>query len=282
MTTPARTISVAFVRRALAALLSEAAWKLPTDYVAALRRARQQEAAALGREIIEILLTNADRARAERLPSCQDTGMAIIFVEVGQQVHLVGGDLNAAIEEAVRQAYRPLRKSVVADPILRENTGDNTPPIVHYAIVPGHHVRLRVMLKGFGAELMSRLAMFPPAVGVDGVKQFVVETVERAGPNACPPVIVGVGLGGSFDTVGLLAKKALLRRLGTPNPAPHLAALERELLDEINALGIGPQGFGGTVTALGVHVEAAPTHIAALPVAVNLNCSAPRRAEVIL
>ncbi|MDQ7029237.1 MAG: fumarate hydratase [Ardenticatenia bacterium] len=277
-----RTISVDFVRRKLTALLSQAAWQLPEDYLAALRQAHEQEIAPLGQEIIRLLLVNADRAQAERLPSCQDTGMAILFIEVGQEVRFVGGDVNTAIEEAVRQAYRPLRKSVVADPLLRQNTGDNTPPIVHYAIVPGHHVRLRVMLKGFGAELMSRLAMFPPSVGVEGVKRFVVETVKEAGPNACPPVIVGVGLGGSFDTVALLAKRALMRPLGTSNPTPHLAALEQELLEDINALGIGPQGFGGTVTALGVHVVAAPTHIAALPVAVNLNCSAPRRAEVLL
>ena len=277
-----REISVAHLQRKLTALLSEAAYRLPDDYLKALQEAHRREAAVLGRDIITLLLDNAALAEAERLPTCQDTGMAIIFLEVGQDVHFVGGDLHAALNEAVREAYRPLRKSVIDDPIRRQNTGDNTPPIVHWEIVPGHHVRVRVLLKGFGAEMMSRLAMLTPAAGVEGVKRFVVETVEQAGPNACPPVIVGVGLGGSFDTVGLLAKKALLRPLGTSNPAPHLAALEGELLDAVNALGIGPQGFGGTVTALGVHVEAAPTHIAALPVAVNLNCSAPRRAEVLL
>ncbi len=277
-----REISVAHLQRKLTALLSEAAYRLPDDYLKALQEAHRREAAVLGRDIITLLLDNAALAEAERLPTCQDTGMAIIFLEVGQDVHFVGGDLHAALNEAVREAYRPLRKSVIDDPIRRQNTGDNTPPIVHWEIVPGHHVRVRVLLKGFGAEMMSRLAMLPPAAGLEGVKRFVVETVEQAGPNACPPVIVGVGLGGSFDTVGLLAKKALLRPLGTSNPAPHLAALEGELLDAVNALGVGPQGFGGTVTALGVHVEAAPTHIAALPVAVNLNCSAPRRAEVLL
>ncbi len=277
-----REISVAHLQRKLTALLSEAAYRLPDDYLKALQEAHRREAAVLGRDIITLLLDNAALAEAERLPTCQDTGMAIIFLEVGQDVHFVGGDLHAALNEAVREAYRPLRKSVIDDPIRRQNTGDNTPPIVHWEIVPGHHVRVRVLLKGFGAEMMSRLAMLPPAAGLEGVKRFVVETVEQAGPNACPPVIVGVGLGGSFDTVGLLAKKALLRPLGTSNPAPHLAALEEELLDAVNALGIGPQGFGGTVTALAVHVEAAPTHIAALPVAVNLNCSAPRRAEVLL
>ncbi len=277
-----REISVAHLQRKLTALLSEAAYRLPDDYLKALQEAHRREAAVLGRDIITLLLDNAALAEAERLPTCQDTGMAIIFLEVGQDVHFVGGDLHAALNEAVREAYRPLRKSVIDDPIRRQNTGDNTPPIVHWEIVPGHHVRVRVLLKGFGAEMMSRLAMLPPAAGLEGVKRFVVETVEQAGPNACPPVIVGVGLGGSFDTVGLLAKKALLRPLGTSNPEPHLAALEQELLEAVNALGIGPQGFGGTVTALAVHVEAAPTHIAALPVAVNLNCSAPRRAEVLL
>jgi fumarate hydratase subunit alpha len=180
----------------------------------------------------------------------------------------------------VREAYRPLRKSVIDDPLLRNNTGDNTPPIVYYNLVPGDQLKITLMMKGFGAEMMSRLEMFPPAVGLSGVKRFVVETVEKAGPNACPPVIVGVGLGSSFEGVAMLAKKALLRPLDQPNPRTHLATLERELMDEINALGIGPQGFGGSVTALAVHIESFPTHIAALPVAVNLNCSAPRRATI--
>jgi fumarate hydratase subunit alpha len=197
-------------------------------------------------------------------------------------VHFTAGDLHEAIEEGVRLAYKNLRKSVVADPLLRANSGDNTPPILHTELVPGNQVQITLLMKGFGAEMMSRLNMLPPSAGEAGVKQFVLNTVELAGPNACPPVIVGVGLGSSFDGVAHLAKKALLRPLGTPNPADHLAQLERELLAEINDLGIGPQGLGGTVTALAVHIESYPTHIAALPVAVNLNCSAPRRATILI
>ncbi|RTH14305.1 fumarate hydratase [Thermus scotoductus] len=277
-----RAVPVERVRDAVASLLEEAACRLPRDYLEALEAARAQEESPLGASVLDFLLANARLAEAERVATCQDTGMAVLFLEIGQEVLFTEGDLFTALEEGVRRAYRGLRKSVVQDPLLRENTQDNTPPIVHYEIVPGDRVRIRALLKGFGAELMSALAMLPATAGEEGVKRFVLETVERAGPNACPPVIVGVGLGGSFDRVALLAKKALLRPLGTPNPKPHLAQLEKELLEAINALGIGPQGFGGRVTALAVHVESYPTHIAALPVAVNLNCSAPRRAEVIL
>lgn len=277
-----RAVPVERVRDAVASLLEEAACRLPRDYLEALEVARAQEESPLGASVLDFLLANARLAEAERVATCQDTGMVVLFLEIGQEVLFTQGDLFTALEEGVRRAYRGLRKSVVQDPLLRENTQDNTPPIVHYEIVPGDRVRIRALLKGFGAELMSALAMLPATAGEEGVKRFVLETVERAGPNACPPVIVGVGLGGSFDSVALLAKKALLRPLGTPNPKPHLAQLEKELLEAINALGIGPQGFGGRVTALAVHVESYPTHIAALPVAVNLNCSAPRRAEVIL
>lgn len=277
-----REVAVAEIRRAVHALLREAAYRLPQDYLDALRQARTREVSDLGRSVLTLLLDNTRYAEAERIPTCQDTGMVILDVEVGQDVHFTGGDLNRALEEAVRQAYRDLRKSVVNDPLLRQNTGDNTPPIVHYHIVPGDRVRIIALTKGFGAELMSALRMFPPSAGVEGVKRFVLETVERAGPNACPPVIVGVGLGGSFDSVAYLAKKALMRPLGQPSPHPHLARLEEELLAEINRLGIGPAGLGGRVTALAVHVESYPTHIAALPVAVNLNCSAPRRAVITL
>lgn len=275
-----RDIHVQDVRKQVTALLRRAVYELPADYVTALRASRAVEPSPVGGEIIELLLQNVDVAQTERIPTCQDTGMVIFFVEVGQEVHFVGGDVNQALQEAVRDAYADLRKSVVGDPLLRQNTGDNTPALIHWALTPGDRLRITALQKGFGAELMSRLAMFPPAVGEEGVKSFVVETVAAAGPNACPPVIVGVGLGGSFDTVGLLAKKALLRPIGQAHPQPHLARLEQELLDAINATGIGPGGLGGRVTALAVHVEAAATHIAALPVAVNLNCSAPRRAVV--
>ncbi len=277
-----REIPVTEVQAVVAELIETSAYRLPADYLEALRLAETREQSPTGQSILLTLQDNAALAEAERIPTCQDTGMAIIALEVGQDVHFVGGALNGALEAAVREAYGPLRKSVLADPIERVNTGDNTPPLVHTEIVPGDRVRVTVMMKGFGAEMMSRLRMLPPAAGLAGAKAFIVETVERAGPNACPPVIVGVGLGGSFDSVAWLAKKALLRSLGEPNPKPHLAALEREWLAAINDLGIGPQGFGGTVTALAVHIESQATHIAALPVAVNLNCSAPRRATRML
>jgi fumarate hydratase subunit alpha len=275
-----REINVRRVQAAVESAIARSAYELPADYQQALAAARQREQSALGQSILLMLQDNAAYAQAEQIPTCQDTGMAIIWLEVGQDVHFTGGSLAAALNAAVSQAYRPLRKSVVGDPLQRENTGDNTPPVIHTHLVPGDRVELTVMMKGFGAEMMSRLQMLPPAAGEQGVKKFVLETVEQAGPNACPPLIIGVGLGSSFDGVGLLAKKALLRPLGEPNPEPHLARLEQEWLAAINALGIGPQGLGGTVTALAVHIESYPTHIAALPVAVNLNCSAPRRITI--
>lgn len=275
-----RHLPVATIGEAVQTLLTTSVYQLPHDYLTAMQRAQQQESSALGNQIILMLLDNAAYAQTEQIPTCQDTGMALLYLDIGQEVHFTGGDLNVALQEAVRNAYTNLRKSVIDDPLLRRNTGDNTPAILHYNLVPGDRVRITVLMKGFGAELMSRLQMFPPAVGVAGIKRFVLETIELAGPNACPPLIVGVGLGGSFDTVAHLAKQALLRPIGQSNAQPHLAELEADLLTAINALGIGPQGFGGQTTALAVHVEAYATHIAALPVAVNLNCSAPRRATV--
>ena len=245
-----------------------------------MRTARQEELSPTGQDVIELLLDNAAYAESETIPTCQDTGMAILFVEVGQEVHFSGGGIEAALQDATRDAYADLRKSVVSDPLLRVNSGDNTPALIHWEIVAGDGLRISTLQKGFGAELMSRVQMFPPAVGEEGLQQFVLDTIESAGPNACPPLIVGVGIGGSLDTVGLAAKKALLRPLGCPNPEPHVAKLEAEVLEAINRLGIGPQGLGGVVTALAVHVEVLATHIAALPIAVNLNCSAPRRATL--
>jgi fumarate hydratase subunit alpha len=262
--------------------IAECAYQLPQDYLQALKTAQGREQSPVGQTIIQMLRDNATLAETERIPTCQDTGMVILSLEIGQDIHFTGGSLGSALETAVREAFRPLRKSVVADPLQRQNSGDNTPPIIYYDLVPGDQLRIDLMLKGFGAEMMSRLRMLPPAAGLSGVKEFVLETVEQAGPNACPPIIVGVGLGSSFDGVALLAKKALMRPLAELNPKPHLAQLEQELLDEINGLGIGPQGFGGTVTALAVHINSFPTHIAALPVAVNLNCSAPRRTTIII
>ncbi len=277
-----RTVSVRSVEQAVVRLLRDCVCRLPPDYLSALREAEVREASPLGRRVLRMLLDNAELADRAHVPTCQDTGIPVLFVEVGQDVHFVDGCLREALEAAVREAYRDLRKSVVRDPLLRENTGDNTPPVVHYEIVPGDRVRIATLVKGFGAEMTSAVRMLPATAGEPEVKRFVVDVVQRAGPNACPPLIVGVGLGSSFDGVALLAKKALLRPLGVPNPKPHLARLERELLEAINATGVGPQGLGGTCTALAVHVEAYPTHIAALPVAVNLNCSAPRRGEVVL
>ena len=275
-----RTIEVAEVRKKVGELLRHSAHSLPEDYLEAMRRARVEEQSPSGQEVIEILLENASYAEAETVPTCQDTGMAILFVEVGQEVRFSGGEIGAALQDATRDAYSDLRKSVVSDPLLRVNSGDNTPALIHSEIVAGDGLRISTLQKGFGAELMSRVQMFPPAIGEEGVHDFVLETIETAGPNACPPLIVGVGIGGSLDTVGLAAKKALLRPIGSVSEAPHVAKLEGELLDAINGLGIGPQGLGGFVTALAVHVEVLATHIAALPLAVNLNCSAPRRATL--
>ena len=275
-----RTIDVREVRQAVGELLRCSAHSLPDDYLDAMRTARRREHSPTGQEVIELLLENAAYAEAETIPTCQDTGMAILFVEVGQDVHFSGGEIGAALQDATRDAYADLRKSVVSDPLLRVNSGDNTPALIHWQIVAGEGLRIRSLQKGFGAELMSRVQMFPPAVGEEGVRRFVLETVEKAGPNACPPLIVGVGIGGSLDTVGMAAKKALLRPIGSVSPALHVAKLESDLLEAINRLGIGPQGLGGIVTALAVHVETLATHIAALPMAVNLNCSAPRRATL--
>ena len=275
-----RTVNVGDVREAVSSLLRQAAHSLPDDYLAAMRVAQGEEESPTGQQVIELLLENAAYAERETIPTCQDTGMAILFVEVGQDVHFSGGRIDDALQAATRDAYVDLRKSVVDDPLLRVNSGDNTPALIHWEIVAGDGLKVSALQKGFGAELMSRVQMFPPSIGIEGVRSFILETVEKAGPNACPPLIVGAGIGGSLDTVGIAAKKALLRPIGSKNTAPHLAELEEELLEAINSLGIGPQGLGGVVTALAVHVEIMATHIAALPVAVNLNCSAPRRATL--
>jgi fumarate hydratase subunit alpha len=225
-----------------------------------------------------------DIARREAIPLCQDTGMACVFLALGQDARIVGGDLYEAVHEGIRQGYAQgyLRRSVVADPLRRKNTGDNTPALIHTDIVPGDRLTITLSPKGFGSENMSRLAMLTPAAGAAGVKDFVVETVSLAGPNPCPPIVVGVGIGGSFDQVALLAKKALLRGLDEPHPDPYYREMELELWEKINRLGIGPQGFGGQTTALGVSIETLPTHIAGLPVAVNISCHATRRVSVVL
>jgi fumarate hydratase subunit alpha len=251
----------------------------------ALRRAQEREESPLGRRVLEQIVRNAELAQEEMLPICQDTGVAVIFLEVGQDVHLVGGDLMDALRRGVSEGYREgyLRASMVERPFsARINTRDNTPPIVHMDIVPGDRVRLRLMPKGAGCENVSRLAMLLPGAGREGVMRFVTETVEDAGGKPCPPVIVGVGIGGTAEYAMLLAKKALLRPVGQPHPDAEVAALEAELLRRVNALGIGPQGVGGRVTALAVHVEVFPSHIASLPVAVNIQCHAARVAEAVV
>jgi fumarate hydratase subunit alpha len=278
-----REIEVAQVTQAVKAAAIAANYEPGADLLAALTQGLEAEKSASGKEIFRQLLENARIAKDEHIPMCQDCGLAVIFVEVGQDVHLLGGDLNAAIEEGVRQGYGEghLRKSL-CHPMTRANTGDNTPAVIHTEIVPGDRLKLTVVPKGGGSENMSRLYMLKPAEGLAGIKEKVVATVEEAGPNPCPPLIVGVGIGGTFERAALLAKKSLLREIGQPNPDPELADLERQLLSEVNDLGIGPQGMGGRVTAMAVHVLMQPCHIASLPVAVNIQCHASRHKEVVL
>jgi fumarate hydratase subunit alpha len=277
-----REIGADRVTGAVRDLCIKANTELPEDHLSALRRALGDEEAPLGREVIERLLQNAEVARERCVAFCQDTGYAVFFVEAGDEVRITGGGLESAINEGVRRGYEDgyLRKSIVRSPIDRTNTGDNTPAVVYHEPVAGEGLKLTMLVKGAGCDNMSALKMLTPAEGVEAMKDFVVETIERAGPNASPPVTVGVGMGGPFEKAALLAKKALTRPSGEPNPDPELAGLERELLDRINATGIGPAGYGGTQTALAVHVESFPTHIAAFPVAVNLDCHSHRTASV--
>ncbi len=277
-----REVRTEAVTDAVRGLCIEANTELPEEHLGALRRALEAEESPHGREVIEKLLENAEVARERCVAFCQDTGYAVFFVEMGQEVRFTGGDIGAAIDEGVRRGYEEgyLRKSIVRSPVDRVNTGDNTPAIVYYDIVPGEGLGITMLVKGAGCDNMSALRMLTPAEGVEEMKRFVVETIERAGPNASPPVTVGVGIGGPFEKAAQLAKKALTRPSGEPNPDPELAELERDLLASINATGIGPAGYGGTQTALVVHVESFPTHIAAFPVAVNLDCHSHRTASV--
>lgn len=279
---PVREIDVAEVRDAVERLCLDANYDLPSNVIEALAAARAREVSVVGKETISLLLENADAAQAGRVPMCQDTGTAVLFAEIGQDVHFTGGSFREAIDEGVRRAYTAgfLRPSIVGRPVgKRVNTRDNTPAVVHLDLVPGERVGLTLLAKGGGAENMSRMTMLPPADGLAGVLDFVVETVEIAGPNACPPVIAGVGIGGTFDSVAALAKYGLTRPIGSEHPDPEVREMEATLLERINALGIGPHGFGGRVTALAVHVELAPTHIASLPVAVNLQCGPAARLQ---
>lgn len=278
-----RNIDAKVIEDTVARLCIEANLRLPPDVINAIERAEKAEPWDGAKRILSLLGDNVRIASEKTLPVCQDTGMACVFVELGQNVH-IEGDFEQAVNNGVRRGYGEgyLRKSVVCDPLCRVNTGDNTPALVTVKLTRGDKMRITVMPKGFGSENMSALKMLKPADGVEGVKSFVLDTVEKAGANPCPPIIVGVGIGGSFDKAACLAKHALLRPVNEPNPDEYYAALERELLDKINALGIGPQGFGGKTTALAVLIEAMPTHVAGLPVAVNISCHATRRASASL
>ena len=278
-----RNIDAKVIEDTVARLCIEANLRLPPDVKNAIERAEKAEPWGGAKRILSLLGDNVRIASEKTLPVCQDTGMACVFVELGQDVH-IEGDFEQAVNNGVRRGYGEgyLRKSVVCDPLRRVNTGDNTPALVTVKLTRGDKMRITVMPKGFGSENMSALKMLKPADGVEGVRNFVLDTVEKAGANPCPPIIVGVGIGGSFDKAACLAKHALLRPVDEPNPDEYYAALERELLDKIKALGIGPQGFGGKTTALAVLIEAMPTHVAGLPVAVNISCHATRRASASL
>ena len=279
-----REIQVSAVTEAIAELCIEANYELSSDMKAVFEQAKETEEAPLGRQILEQLEENLQIAKTDRIPICQDTGMAVVFVEVGQDVHLTGGSLEEAIHAGVRKGYIEgyLRKSVVKDPIYRENTKDNTPAVIHYSIVPGDKVTVTVAPKGFGSENMSRIFMLKPADGIEGVKDAVMTAVRDAGPNACPPMVVGVGIGGTFEKCAYLAKKALTLSADSHSEIPYVRELEEELLQKINNLGIGPGGLGGTKTALAVNILTYPTHIAGLPVAVNICCHVNRHATRIL
>lgn len=279
-----REINVSEVTKAIRDLCIEANYYLGDDVKEALKNAKEEEPYAIAEDILDKIIINSDIAANEQMPMCQDTGMACVFLEIGQDVHLVGGLLEEAVNEGVRRGYEEgyLRKSVVKDPIDRVNTKDNTPALIYYDIVEGDKIKITVAPKGFGSENMSRIGMLKPADGLEGVKNFIIETVKNAGPNPCPPMVVGVGIGGSFDKAAYLAKKALTRPINQRNKQEFYKNLEEELLTKINELGIGPQGFGGKTTALGLNIETYPTHIAGLPVAVNINCHATRHKERII
>lgn len=279
-----REINVSEVTQAVREMCIEANKRLPEDLTQCISACAGCENQELPQGIMQDLLDNLDAAKELDIPVCQDTGMAVVFAEVGQEVHFTGGDFEAAVNEGVRRGYTEglLRCSVVGDPLNRINTGDNTPAVLHTRIVPGDQVALTVAPKGFGSENMSRLQMLTPAAGRDGVVEFVVDAVRKAGGNPCPPMVVGVGIGGDFESCALLAKKALCRPVSLRNPEPFYAQLEAELLERVNQLGIGPQGFGGKTTALAVNVEVGATHIAGLPVAVNIGCHVTRHLKKIL
>ncbi|HLB61138.1 MAG TPA: fumarate hydratase [Actinomycetota bacterium] len=274
-----REIDSSEITRVVRELCIDINYNVPEEMVSLMREAREKEESPLGRQILDLLIRNQDLAAEGEYPYCQDTGYTVVFLDIGQDVHVTGGDVYAAIDEGVRQGYSEgyLRGSIVRDPLFdRKNTGDNTPAFVHTRIVPGDEIRIQVDAKGAGSENMGKHAMLKPADGLDGVKLFVLKAVAESGPNACPPGIIGVGVGGNFEMSAVLAKKALMRKVGQPSPDPQIAELEAELYEKCNALGLGPEALGGTQTVLAVHVETMATHIASLPVAVNIECHAHR------
>ncbi len=279
-----REIPVHQISRNICQMCIEANISLSSDMQKGLARAGKEEISPLGKKVLEQLEENLEIAGQEQIPICQDTGMAVVFLEVGQDVHLIDGDLREAVNEGVRRGYREgyLRKSVVRDPILRENTGDNTPAVLYVKLVPGDQIKITLAPKGFGSENMSRIFMLKPADGLDGVREAILAAVREAGPNACPPMVVGVGIGGTFEKCALMAKEALTRDLDSSSEIPWVADLEREMLAKINGLGIGPGGLGGRVTAMGVNINTYPTHIAGLPVAVNICCHVNRHAVQVI
>ena len=279
-----RTVQTEIITETIKKMCIEANYSLSSDMVKAMRKAEEKEESVLGKQILAQLQDNLEIAASDMIPICQDTGMAVVFLEVGQDVHFEGGSFEDAVNEGVRRGYTEgfLRKSVVGDPILRENTKDNTPAVIHTRIVEGDRVKITVAPKGFGSENMSRVFMLKPAEGLEGVKNAILTAVKDAGPNACPPLVVGVGIGGTFEKCTLMAKKALTREVGKHSDIPYVRKLEEEMLEKINCLGIGPGGLGGTVTALAVNVNTYPTHIAGLPVAVNICCHVNRHTVCVL
>jgi fumarate hydratase subunit alpha len=279
-----REIHLSSVVDAVKKLCMEANYDLEPDMLRAFDRALTTERSAAGRQVLEILKENAQLARIRRIPYCQDTGFVVCFVELGQDVHVTGGSLTEAINEGVRQGYQEgyLRASIVRSPFDRVNTGDNTPAVIHVEVVPGSGLKIQIMAKGGGCENRSRYKMLTPAEGIEGVKDWILECIRTAGPDACPPLIAGVGVGGTFEKAALLSKRALFRELGSPNPDPALDALEKDVLDRANRLGIGPQGYGGDTTAFGIHILTYACHITSLPVAVTIECHAHRHKEATL
>lgn len=284
MSRPMRTINTSEITKNIKEMCMQVNVKLSDDVREALLAGKEKEESQIGTQILDQLEKNMDIAWENKIPICQDTGMTVVFLKIGQDVHIEGGFIEDAVNEGIRQGYQEgyLRKSVVGDPILRENTKDNTPGIIHYEIVPGENLEITVAPKGFGSENMSKIYMLKPADGIEGVKKAILDTVETAGPNACPPMVIGVGIGGTFEKCALLAKKALARDLNLHSDIPYVKELEQEMLEKVNDLGIGPGGLGGRVTAIGLNIETYPTHIAGLPVAVNICCHVNRHIKRIL